>query len=70
MKVDHDEALDFLQEEKSMRFALCNELYGTYDIYTVIDRAAELGYHGIELAPFTLTQDVQGYPVEEQKKLA
>ncbi len=53
-----------------MRFALCNELYGTYDIYTVIDRAAELGYHGIELAPFTLTQDVQGYPVEEQKKLA
>ena len=38
-----------------MKFALCNELYSMLDVESVIERASILGYHGLELAPFTLS---------------
>jgi sugar phosphate isomerase/epimerase len=37
-----------------MRFALCNEMFENRPMTDVASVAAELGYHGIEIAPFTL----------------
>ena len=51
-------------------FAFCNELYGMLSPYEVVDKAAGLGYKGLELAPFTLSEDIMSYPEREQKLLA
>lgn len=53
-----------------MKFGICNEMYSNLSIFEVIDHAAKLGYHGVELAPFTLTEDVTSFPVEEQRRIA
>ncbi|MBN1765828.1 MAG: sugar phosphate isomerase/epimerase [Sedimentisphaerales bacterium] len=37
-----------------MKFALCNEMFEGRPLAEVCSIAAQLGYHGIELAPFTL----------------
>lgn len=38
-----------------MKYAICNETFEGWDHARVCARAAELGYTGLELAPFTLT---------------
>ena len=40
-----------------MKFALCNETYGGWDFDRSCAHIAESGYHGIEIAPFTLKED-------------
>ena len=40
-----------------MKFALCNETYGGWDFDRSCAHIAESGYHGIEIAPFTLKKD-------------
>ncbi|MBN1507855.1 MAG: sugar phosphate isomerase/epimerase [Sedimentisphaerales bacterium] len=37
-----------------MKFALCNEMFETRPMTEVCSTASRLGYHGIEIAPFTL----------------
>jgi len=37
-----------------MRFALCNEMFESRPMAEVCSVASRLGYHGIEIAPFTL----------------
>jgi sugar phosphate isomerase/epimerase len=37
-----------------MKYAICNETFGDWDHARVCARVAELGYTGLELAPFTL----------------
>jgi len=37
-----------------MKFALCNEMFENMPMAQVASIAAKLGYHGIEIAPFTL----------------
>ena len=53
-----------------MKFGICNEMYSKCSIFEVIEHAAKLGYHGVELAPFTLTEDVASFPVQEQRRIA
>jgi sugar phosphate isomerase/epimerase len=38
-----------------MKFALCNEMFGDRPVAEVCSVAGRLGYHGIEIAPFTLS---------------
>ncbi len=41
-----------------MKFALCNEMFEGRSMVEVAAVAAKLGYHGLEVAPFTLAQSV------------
>ena len=41
-----------------MRIAICNELFRGWPIEKVFDYAAQLGYDGVEIAPFTLGDSV------------
>ncbi len=37
-----------------MKISICNELFAGWEIEKIFDYAAQLGYDGVELAPFTL----------------
>ena len=39
-----------------MKLAICNELFENWDIENVIAFCADLGYDGLEIAPFTLNE--------------
>lgn len=41
-----------------MKFAICNELYENWPIEKIFAHAAKVGYEGIEIAPFTLAENV------------
>jgi sugar phosphate isomerase/epimerase len=40
-----------------MKFGICNETYQGWDFARICEDAASCGYHGLELAPFTLKED-------------
>ena len=42
-----------------MKFAICNETFQGWDWETTCRYAAEVGYDGIEIAPFTLSEDIR-----------
>lgn len=52
-----------------MRLALCNEVVRELPFERQCALAAELGYHGIEIAPFTLGENAFGMPSAERARL-
>ncbi|MFA4015890.1 MAG: hypothetical protein RUDDFDWM_000989 [Candidatus Fervidibacterota bacterium] len=42
-----------------MKLAICNEMFVGWDIERVFEFAASIGYEGVEIAPFTLADDVR-----------
>ncbi len=42
-----------------MKFALCNEMFEGVPIARICSIAGRLGYHGIEIAPFTLSESAE-----------
>ncbi|MFP4056120.1 MAG: sugar phosphate isomerase/epimerase family protein [Candidatus Brocadiia bacterium] len=45
-----------------MRFAICNELFEGWPLERVLRYAASVGYEGVEVAPFTLAEDIRELP--------
>jgi len=40
-----------------MKFAFCNEMFGNRPVAEICDAAGRFGYHGLEIAPFTLRKN-------------
>jgi sugar phosphate isomerase/epimerase len=52
-----------------MKFAICNEIYGGITLGKAAILAAEHGYHGLEIAPFTLGEKPTEIPLREVNAL-
>jgi sugar phosphate isomerase/epimerase len=52
-----------------MRYAICNETFEGWDHARVCRTAADLGYGGLEIAPFTLAPRITDVSVEERRTL-
>lgn len=52
-----------------MKFALCNEMFEARPMAEVCSTARELGYHGIEIAPFTLAQSATEVTAQQRKEV-
>src|SRR5262245_11924875 len=52
-----------------MRYAICNETFEGWDHARVCRTAAELGYQGLEIAPFTLAPRVTDVTTEQRRTL-
>ena len=51
------------------RFAICNETFGDWPREKAFALAAECGYEGIEIAPFTIADNVTDISSEQRKRL-
>ncbi|OHE88346.1 MAG: hypothetical protein A3G75_04245 [Verrucomicrobia bacterium RIFCSPLOWO2_12_FULL_64_8] len=52
-----------------MRFAICNEVFAGWDFRRVVEHVAGLGYDGLEIAPFTLADQVNGISPARRREL-
>ncbi|MBX9679680.1 MAG: sugar phosphate isomerase/epimerase [Gemmataceae bacterium] len=52
-----------------MRFAICNETFEGWDHAKVCETAAEVGYTGLEIAPFTLAPRITDVSAEQRKQI-
>ncbi len=52
-----------------MRFAICNETFGDWPLEKAFDFAAQCGYGGVEIAPFTLSTYVTDITAEQRARV-
>ena len=52
-----------------MKFAICQEMFVDWEWERQCDFIAEVGYTGIELAPFTLANSITDVPIEQRQLL-
>jgi sugar phosphate isomerase/epimerase len=52
-----------------MKFALCNEMFENRPVAEICSVTGRLGYHGIEIAPFTLARSVTDVTTEQRKEI-
>ena len=52
-----------------MKYAICNEIFQGWRLEDVFAHCARLGYHGVEIAPFTLARDVRQIPAAERARI-
>jgi sugar phosphate isomerase/epimerase len=52
-----------------MKFALCNEMFENRPVAEVCSVAGRLGYHGIEIAPFTLARSAADVTSRQRKEI-
>jgi sugar phosphate isomerase/epimerase len=52
-----------------MKFAVCNEIYQGWNIQDTLAHAARLGYHAVEIAPFTLANSVTDISTAQRREI-
>jgi sugar phosphate isomerase/epimerase len=52
-----------------MKFGICNEMFEGWKIEDVFACAADLGYDGVEIAPFTLADSVTEVPSDVRRRI-
>ncbi len=52
-----------------MKFSICNEIFQGWKIDDTFTYAARLGYHGVEIAPFTLANSVTEISAAERQRI-
>ena len=57
------------REAAPVKFAICNEIFKDWKLDDVFAYTAELGYDGVELAPFTLANSVNEISSAERRRI-
>ena len=52
-----------------MKFAICNEIYQNWKLEDTLAHAAQLGYAGLEIAPFTIANAVTDISAAERHRI-
>jgi sugar phosphate isomerase/epimerase len=52
-----------------MKISICNELFKDWDIKKIFDYVAQLGYDGVELAPFTIGETALDISAAARKRI-
>lgn len=52
-----------------MRFAICNELFAGWKLCRVFQFCKQIGYHAVELAPFTLAESVESLTPDDRQAI-
>ncbi|HVV00041.1 MAG TPA: sugar phosphate isomerase/epimerase [Verrucomicrobiae bacterium] len=52
-----------------MKFAICNEIFKGWKLDAIFSHAAQLGYKGVELAPFTIADSVTQVSLKERGQI-
>ena len=52
-----------------MKFAMCNEFCDGWPLEDALKLARDTGYHGVEVAPYTLADDVRDIPMSRRDAL-
>lgn len=52
-----------------IKFAICNEVFQGWRLEDAFAFAKDLGYEGVEIAPFTLADRVEQIPPEERRRI-
>jgi sugar phosphate isomerase/epimerase len=52
-----------------LKLAICNEMFEGWEIERVCSFVAEVGYEGLELAPFSLHEDVRAMPTGMRRRV-
>jgi sugar phosphate isomerase/epimerase len=58
-----------MSKKSPLKIAICNELFQGWSIEEVFEYAAQLGYDGVEIAPFTLADSVTEIPPKRRKAI-
>ncbi len=53
-----------------VKFSICNEMFENWKLADVMSYASSIGYNGIEIAPFTICEDVRDLSRDQRKAIA
>ena len=58
-----------MSKKSTVKVSICNELFQGWTIDRVFEYAAQLGYNGVEIAPYTLADSVTEIPAKQRKAI-
>jgi sugar phosphate isomerase/epimerase len=58
-----------MAKRSTVKVSICNELFQGWTIERVFEYAAQLGYNGVEIAPYTLADSVTEIPAKQRKAI-
>jgi sugar phosphate isomerase/epimerase len=62
-------AVSQASRKPAFRYSICNELFEKWEFAPTCRAARQLGYTGLEIAPFTLGESVEDVPAARRKEL-